>query len=524
MDGRTAGNLQWLSFPPGVRHVFCYAYYVKGAEDSGTVMVRMRATRPVGFPQQVRFAGGLSFTADGAFTLASSGDQVEAAFTRAPAGYRIQPAVPAGWRLAGAACTASRADGRPERSRSTVDAATGATAVTLAADDIVVCTYSMEPPAAQPGLRLSVLSPGAGGTFGLTVAGGAGQPALTATTGDNGTAVAASGADLTTLAPGRYTVTVAPPAGPWTLTGVLCNGAPASVTALTFTIDLASGAPLECVLGLARKPPALRLHTVTTGGVATAAFAVASLDGAGAGWWAAASTTGYGVPEPATGDVPRDLPFGTYLVTAIPPRSTRTTGWRLTALRCDQGTAMAGTTVRVALTPGGPDPVCTATYQADPTTRFGVTLQAKGSTSGRKGPAVVEVSCADGSGGRLVLAPDATGPVALPEPLAFLESTSCRIEQTATGAAGTSTVTVSAVRRPSTGDRPLELPAELTVARDVAEYTVAVTAEFGEPTATAARASILDEMSTVPVILAAIGVFGFGTLVLLGVFLRRRAM
>jgi hypothetical protein len=47
------------------------------------------------------------------------------------------------------------------------------------------------------------------------------------------------------------------------------------------------------VLRLARKPPALWLEVVTAGGVATAAFAVAPANGAGAGWWAAANTTGY---------------------------------------------------------------------------------------------------------------------------------------------------------------------------------------------------------------------------------------
>lgn len=527
VDGRTAGNLQWLSFPSGVRHVFCYAYYVKGAGAGGTVTVRMRTTRPVGYPQRVPFTSGLSNAADGGFVLASSGEQVEATFVREASAtpYQVRPSTPAGWRMA-ATCAASRPDGRPAKSTSTVDATTGTASVTLATGDVVVCTYSMDPPAQPPGLRLSLVTPGAGGTFGLALAGGARQQALTATTGGDGGPVTASGADLAALASGRYTVTVTPPAAQaaqWALRGALCNGAPATVNAMTVAVDLVPGVPLECVLRLDRKPPALRLEVVTASGIASAAFAVVPADGADAGWWAAANTTGYGVPAAATGDVPRDLPFGTYLISAIPPRSTLTTGWRLNTLRCDEGKeATAGGAVRARITPGGPEPVCTASYQAEPTTRLRVTLQAKGARSGRQGPAVVEVSCVDGSGGRLVLGPAVEEQAALPEPLAFLEPTDCVVSQPATGAARTSLVKTSATREPSTGGGALELPSELDVARDVTEYTMAVTNEFGEPLAISSRASFLDKLRALPMILASIGMFGFGGLIFLGVFLRRR--
>jgi hypothetical protein len=52
---------------------------------------------------------------------------------------------------------------------------------------------------------------------------------------------------------------------------------------------------------------------------------------------------------------------------------------------------------------------------------------------------------------------------------------------------------------------------------------MAVTDEFGEPLAVASRASFLDEMRALPMILAGIGVFGFGGLIFLGMFLRRHA-
>jgi hypothetical protein len=196
----------------------------------------------------------------------------------------------------------------------------------------------------------------------------------------------------------------------------------------------------------------------------------------------------------------------------------------LSALRCDQaGEAVTGgAAVRVSLTPGGPEPVCAASYQAEPTTRLRVTLQAKGPRSGRHDTTVADVSCVDGSRGRLALDPTANGPATLPEPLAFLEPTTCVITEPATGAAGTGTVKVSATREPDTGGARLELPYQLDVSRDVTEYTVAITDEFGEPLAAVSRNSIVDELRALPIILVGIGMFGFGAVIFLGVFLRRK--
>ncbi|GII21152.1 hypothetical protein Pme01_07490 [Planosporangium mesophilum] len=529
VDGRTAGNLQWLSFPSGVRHVFCYAYYVKGAAAGGTVTVRMRTTRPVGYPQPVPFVSGLTNATDGQFSLAGSGEPVEASFTRPPASYQVTPRVPAGWRVAGVTCGASRSDGRSAASRSSVDAATATASVALAAGDTVLCTYSMEPPALPRGLSLKLFGAGAGGAFGLAVVGGSTRQNLTATTDADGTAVSASGADLTALPPGRYTVTVTPPpaqAPQWTVAGALCNGATVGVDAMTVKVDLVAGVGLECVLRLARKAPALRLAVVTADGVAGAAFAVVPVDSVGGGWWAAANTTGYGVPAAAAGDVPRDPGFGGYLLTAVPPRSTLTTAWRLASLSCDSAAeAVADGTVRVSLTPGGPEPTCTASYRPEPTTRLRVTLRATGARSGRQEPAVVEVSCADGSGGRVVLDPAADGPANLPEPLAFLEPTDCVVSQPATGAARTSTVKASALREPASGGEPSELPSPVGVTRDVPEYGVTVTDEFSAPLAVVAGSTYLEEIrGLLPIILVGSGVFVLGGIILIGVLLRRRSV
>jgi hypothetical protein len=535
VDGRTGGNVQWLTFPAGIRHVFCYAYYVKGAGTPGTVTVRMRTTRPIGYPQPVPFKSDLSFAPTSVFTLASSGDPVEESFARTAtptnsAPYTISPQLPSGWRMAEVTCSASRPDNASATSAWSIDQPTGTASVTLAAGDAVVCAYSLDPPAVPAGLTMRLYSPGAGAAFGVTLAGGSDTPqALTATTASDGVAVTAAGADLTTLAAGSYTATVAPPpaqAAGWSLTAALCNGTAASISGMTATFAIAAGIPLECVFRLTRQPPALTLNVVTAGDVATAGFAVVPVDTADPGWGAAVNTTGSGARTAATGDVPNDLPFGTYLITAIPPRSTESSGWRLTTFACTPSdkVATAGAAIRVTLRPGDPDPVCTASYQSEPTTRLQVSVQAQGSRYGRRGPAIVEVSCVDGSAGRVLLAADDGSRATLPESLAFLEPTSCTITQPSSGAAQTSLVRVTAKLEPSSGDGSLELPSQVDVARDVALYTFSVTDEFGQPTTLPNHTSILDELRALPIALVGIGIVGLGALIFLGVLLRRRVV
>jgi hypothetical protein len=565
IDGRTGGNLQWLSFPAGARHVFCYAYYVRTTDAGGRITVRLRTTRPIGYPQRVPFASTLSFSPDGAFALASSGDPVEATFDRSttPAGqpgYALRPQPPSGWQVSDATCTASRADKAAATSTATVDPVTGTALVGLASGDVVTCGYVLEPPAAPAGLSVRLFTPGTSGTFGVAVAApnaataGNAAPApsastapgapssppagtapgqavgaqLTVSTGADGSAVTATGADLSTLASGRYTVSVAMPSTHWTLAGALCNGIPAAVSSTGVGVDLVAGVPLECVLRADLTPPTLRLNVVTGGDVATAAFAVVAVDSAGAGWWAKVNTTGYGVPAAASGDLPNRMGFGTYLVTAIPPASTVTSGWRLATLSCDpadpDGSATAGAAVRITLTPGGADRTCTASYQSEATTRLQVTVQAAGSPFGRRGPAVVEVSCADGSAGRVVVAAGDGRQGSLPEQLAFLEPTQCTVVQASTGAAQTTVVKVAARLEPTTGDGPVDLPSQVDIAREVAQYTVAVTDEFGEPANLPRRSSLLSGLKGLPMLLVGVGGVGLVAVMALGVLLRRRRL
>jgi hypothetical protein len=82
VDGHGGANVQWLGFVPEARHAYCFAYYVRGPAAAGEVTVRVRPTRPVGYPQRFGFSSPLSFADGGRFSLASGGDPVETTFTR----------------------------------------------------------------------------------------------------------------------------------------------------------------------------------------------------------------------------------------------------------------------------------------------------------------------------------------------------------------------------------------------------------------------------------------------------------
>ncbi len=516
VDGRTGGNLQWLSFPSGIRHVFCYAYYVKNPGDPGIVTIRMSLTKPVGYPQKLPFRSDLSLAPEGRFAL--TGDAATASFTRVAGSYTVLAQPPTGWRVADLSCVGS--------DKATVDVPAGKVTIALAARDTVTCTYSIEPPPAGTGLTLRVFTGGVPAAFGLAVDGAGGRQSAAAVTTAEPNAVTATGTDLSGLSAGPYTVTVTPPAAEaatWALTGAACNGRPVRVTGMAVRLDLVAGIAADCVVQLARRTPTPRLRAVTAGGVAGAGFAIVPADTAAAGWWAAANTTGYGVAASAAGDLPTDLPPGDYLVTAIPPRSGLDGGWKLSALTCDPAGkgATAGGAVRITLAPGGRDPVCTASYQVETPTRMRVTVRATGATASRSAPAVVELSCVDGSAGRVVLATDSPGQQAsLPEPLAFLGPTECTIAQPAAGGAARTSVTVER----NGPDGSLSLPSEIRIARDVTQYTVVVTDEFAPAAGSQGGTSLLDEIKALPTVLVGLGMVGFGALVFLGVLLRRRVM
>ena len=46
IDNLNGDNVEWIQFPAGSRHVYCYAYYVTPPPTSGTIIVRKQVTDP----------------------------------------------------------------------------------------------------------------------------------------------------------------------------------------------------------------------------------------------------------------------------------------------------------------------------------------------------------------------------------------------------------------------------------------------------------------------------------------------
>jgi hypothetical protein len=533
IDGRTGGNTQWIGYPTGVRHVFCFAYYVRGATATGTLTVKLRTSRAVGYPQRVPFASTLSQSG----TFALTADSSETSFVRLSGEpHRLQPQLPAGWALDDATCAASSAQ---------VDAATGRADVTLVAGENVTCSYVLVPPAAPSGLTLRAFAEGGAGAFGLTVAAATGAPSggsggsgpvsvtLTAAPRGDGSAVTATGADLSALPAGQYTVSVTLPAADaaqWSLAGASCNGAPVSPRERTVAVTVGAGAVTDCVLRLVRKQGTIALKVVSQGGVAAAGFGVAPARTSEAGWWAAGTTTRSAAAAPATGDVPASLPFGSYLVTPVPPLATVDSAWKLTSLGCSPGTAAGpdAQSISVDLTASAASVECTATYEIVKTTELRLRLEVD-SGSPRPTAVALEVTCVDGSTGRVVIGGGLEGPADLPRPLVFASETTCTVSL----AEGTDRpVNASLVNESAAGNAPLPLPATVPVAVTDSgsaasagpdDLRLSVVLSYnGAGIDERRRSGAIDSFGFLPVALIGSGLIGIGAAVLLVLVARRR--
>ena len=525
IDGRTGGNTQWIGYPTGARHVFCYAYYVRGATATGTLTVKLRTSRAVGYPQRVPFTSTLSQS--GTFTLTA--DSSETSFVRLSGeAHRIQPQLPAGWQLADVSCAASK---------TSVDHTSGLAQVTLVAGENVVCSYVLAPPTAPSGLTVRAYAEGGSGAFGVTVtSGGAGGSApvslaLTAAPRGDGSAATATGADLSGLAPGQYSVTVTFPtadASQWSLAGAACNGSPVSPRDRTVDVTVGAGAVTDCVLKLVRKQGSIALKVVTQGAVASAGFSLAPAATSEAGWWGAATTSRQSAPTPATGDVPASLPFGSYVLTPVPPLATVDSAWKLTSLGCSPGASGGPDTesIKVDLTAQAAAVECTATYAAVKAAQLRLRLQVD-SGAPRPEAVALDVTCVDGSAGRVVIGGGLEGPADLPRPLVFAADTNCTV---ALGEGTERPVNASLVNESAAGNAPLPLPATVAVtvagsdasASGPADLRLTVALTYGAGIGERRKAGTIDSFGFLPVALIGSGLIGIGAAVLLVLVARRR--
>ena len=110
IDNLNGDNVEWMSYPSGTEHIFCYAYYVTPPPTSGTIIIRKQVSDPPGADQNFQFGGNLTFNADGRFDLnVQDGNTASQTFYRAETGSGTHPGrsselVPPGWNLVNLVC------------------------------------------------------------------------------------------------------------------------------------------------------------------------------------------------------------------------------------------------------------------------------------------------------------------------------------------------------------------------------------------------------------------------------------
>ncbi len=375
VDNLNGDNVEYIFFPAGVRHVFCYGLYVKPPPTSGTITIQKQVTgAPPGGAPAFSFNGSISFNPEG-FQLGNGGSQD---FYRAGgATWTVTEAATANYELAGISCR-TEADGGGSGS-SKVDVSGATASIHLVATEHVTCVYTNRYVPPHGGLTIRKLSRGGVGQFAYTVTPRSGEGEVhhaRATTTEPGVIVDAQPSPLS-LGPGRYTIHERAPtstAGRWHLRNVDCDGQTRSA-AQPVEVDVASGEAVTCTFVNVFVPRgSISIAKITEGATGTATFLVAPVRGAPAQYLQSATTTAPGVPATALPHSPADatdhLRLGSYRIVEQLPASSPAGGWTLTAVDCNSALEpFAQGTADVTLTASHPDVHCLYinTFSATPT-------------------------------------------------------------------------------------------------------------------------------------------------------------
>jgi uncharacterized repeat protein (TIGR01451 family) len=339
VDNLNGDNVEWISYPQGTEHVFCYAYYVKPPPTSGTIVVRKEIRSDEPATHTFSFDGNLSFNQGGLFNLrVDQGRAASQTFYRAATGptdapWTVRELVPGGWALTDLRCTAAGA------STAAVDLPAGRADIRLVAGDRIVCTYVNEvrPPAGELFLRKLTLDGIGSFDFKVRPAGGGDGVEASATTEQERVAVDAKPSPLT-LSPGRYRLDERLPhsrRGRWRLDDVICDGqvlpnpAEAEVT-------ITDGAGVTCTFENSFDASGeLEIEKETLGGVTTTGFVIWPVGDPETRYRKSATTERPGEPARATGSDTDQLPLGAYVIQELEPASNADRNWSLVEVVCN---------------------------------------------------------------------------------------------------------------------------------------------------------------------------------------------
>ncbi len=356
VDILNGDNVEWIAYPTGAKHVFCYAYYVVPPPTSGTIVVRKAIDDPTATATTAfSFQGDISYTSDQRFAIAASaGTPGSATFYRAAGQtWSWRELDLPGWTRSGLSCTS-----KTGASLTRTELSTGAVSVDLAAGDTVTCTHTNrpEPPA---GLLLSKTTRGGVGSFDFDVSGPESH-SQTITTTEPGTPVAG---DQLAVRAGTYSVAERPPApapaGSWSLARVTCDGRKQE---LPLTVTLVSGEGTACQFTNVFTPGgSITLRKRTEGAAGTADFIVRPVNDPAVSFEQRAVTSGSGDTALAEGDDTSALPLGSYEIVEIGPAPHAGGHWRLESVLCD-GVPLASAHGRTVVTLGEADPGVDCTF------------------------------------------------------------------------------------------------------------------------------------------------------------------
>ena len=382
IDNLNGDNVEWVGFPTGQTHVFCYYYTVDQTPAPGQITIAKVLTNPGVSDPAFPFLGTVSYNPGGTFEV-GTGQSVS--FTRdSNANWNFQEQATPGYQFTSAVCTS--ANGLSTFNNTAAPVGTPVTFTTnvlitvdLAPADVATCTYTN----ARNVVDLTVLKQTLGGvgTFPVTVTSPSDVTTdLSATTTEEGVPAEACLPDLVTCDvvdnpatfPADYTVAETLPAatgaGSWAATAFDCNGVTQSAGVTQTVVVTSNLEPLACTFTNTFTPTgSITLTKTTTGGVGTTQFDVTPVPPADDSDTAdpvySATTTQAGTAVTATqvsGDYPLDaLDLGTYAVVESGPDDTGTGTWSTASIHCNgQATDPTSSDVLVTLTTADPHVTC----------------------------------------------------------------------------------------------------------------------------------------------------------------------
>ena len=385
IDNFNGDNVEFVKYPSGSRHVFCYAYYVDTAPAAGQITVTKVVEGPAG-STDFRFGGDVSYDPGGTFSV--RGGQSKSFIRQAGVPWTITELANSPYELANISCNGTTVN---------VSVPTATAVVTLAPNENVTCTFTNRlPPTSN--LDVYKVSSGSTGSFTGQVTGPSGYTAAwSATTTKEGEPVLASTANG--LVAGTYTLSETVPTG-WTAS-FSCADAQGSVIATgsgsSVAVAIPAGTDVACVVSNQRPPEgSVTVRSTIVGGSGAASvessYVIQDITTGASPLSLPLTNTAWSTPvSGGTGSV---LPLNTFEVIGIPPASTDSESWVVQSVSCTGSSTVSGTTAQVTLTGGSPTATCDYVYRlAGASPELDITKSVVEGDDLRAEPVVLAVSC-----------------------------------------------------------------------------------------------------------------------------------